>query len=83
MVFSFASKKRSPLRSDCVHGKAHFHELRAQGNAGKLRAAKLEYVAEKVATELVLWALAHPRRNEIFSNRKALESEWSAACPPI
>lgn len=62
-------------RSDCVHGKVPFLELRALGDAGEERAAQLAYVADVLAREALLVAF---RSNDqsIFKSREALERAW-------
>jgi hypothetical protein len=47
-------------RSDCVHGKVPFLELRARGNDGEERAAQLAYVADVLAREGLLAAFRFP-----------------------
>ena len=69
------------LRSDCVHGKIPFLELRTQGSAGEDRAAKLQYVAEFVARSALLKALRFPHK-ELFATRDALESAWATGAFP-
>lgn len=70
------------IRSKCVHGMAPFDEMMTASDAGRLHAARYEYAAELVARELLLWAIRHPRRDELFRDRGALEQAWAQQTPP-
>jgi hypothetical protein len=62
-------------RSDCVHGKIPFFELRRQGKAGEERAAQLSYVADVLARGALQAALRH-KDATVFSSRDTLEAAW-------
>jgi hypothetical protein len=68
-------------RSDCVHGKVPFLDLRAQGEEGLDRAAQLAYVADVLAREALLAALKF-RDRSIFASRAALEGAWQRQAFP-
>jgi hypothetical protein len=61
---------------------APFEEMMTASDAGRLRAAQYEYAAELVARELLLWAIRHPQRDELFRDRGALEQAWAQQTPP-
>jgi hypothetical protein len=63
------------LRSACVHGKVPFLNLQNMGDAGALRAAKLSFVAEKLARAALLVALGSDRL-DVFTTREDLERAW-------
>lgn len=58
------------LRIDCVHGMVPF--------AGRNQedAARLDYLAEFAAREVLLRALRHPQRKDLFGDRDVLELAW-------
>lgn len=64
-------------RSDCVHGKIPFETLLAGGIAGEDEAARLDYLAEAVARECLLWVLKNPQHLPHFVDRATLESAWA------
>jgi hypothetical protein len=68
-------------RSDCVHGKVPFLELRGQGDQGEERAAQLGYVADVLAREALLVALRWKDRS-IFTSRETLEKAWASGTFP-
>lgn len=63
-------------RNDCVHGKVPFQELHRQGDEGDDEAARLEYVAERVAREALLVALRAVDKHDDFRDRDTLEAAW-------
>jgi hypothetical protein len=69
------------LRSDCVHGKVPFEDLKARGEEGQDEAAQLNYVAEVLAREALLLAL---RRQDwsVFESRASLEAAWASGAFP-
>ncbi len=68
------------LRNACVHGKLPFEELAAQGDAGELQVARLEFAAEEVARAALLLALQAPGSH--FATRAALEEAWTRGSFP-
>lgn len=62
-------------RSDCVHGKIPFEELRQQ-IGGESEAARFDYLAETLAREAICYALRNPARFVEFKDRATLETAW-------
>jgi hypothetical protein len=69
------------LRSDCVHGKLPFEDLKAQGPEGWETACQLAYLAEVLAREALLVALRRPDRT-VFETRDALAGAWASGAFP-
>jgi hypothetical protein len=69
------------LRSDCLHGNLPFEQMKALGDQGEERAAKLAYLAEVLAREALLVALRHPDWS-VFATRDALEAAWASGAFP-
>lgn len=69
-------------RNDCVHGKVPFRSLLARGEAGADDAARLEYLAEAIAREVLVHALRSPGKHTEFHDRDRLEDAWKAGRLP-
>ena len=69
------------LRSDCTHGKIPFEVMSERADAGVEQAAKLGYVAELVARELLLRALRRPDWS-VFASREEIQSAWDGGAFP-
>lgn len=71
------------LRSECVHGKAAFADLKSKGVAGANRAGQLEYLAQELARRSVVTAMrAVEAGTAAFSDRAQLEAAWITGAFP-
>jgi len=62
-------------RSDCVHGKVPFEELR-KISGGDFEAARFDWLAEHLAREVVGYALKRTDKWPEFEDRSTLEDAW-------